>query len=271
MAWDDDEAKGGVFFEEAAVDAEADGFFAWPGGSGDPEGLAGHEAEGVADGLAGLGGGVGVEGVVFDVACDQDSLAGNSGPLETVGVDGVLHAEKVERVRAKGGGEEGTGQAVAGNLFFPHAAIDDEDGHAALMGDAEKVGPEFELDQHDEVRLNTAEGAADNGGEIEWVIEAALGAEKFLREVLAGVGGGGDADVAAGIFADEKLDERESGVDFADGDGVDPDAGAGGVAWGDGAEALAEPGAPARGGGKFEQDEGRGNDGEQEVGDIKKE
>jgi len=263
---DDHEAQvgqGGVG-DQAAVDVEGEGFFAGAGTAGDPqrngvfvEAELGGEGVGAVDAVGQFG------GVVFQGGDDPDTVGGAAEVNEALGVFVGLGQDAGDV--AEQAASERADQAIAGEAAVADAAVGDEDGDVALVGLADEVGPDFEFHQDDGVGAEVVQGAADDAGQVEGVVEdgVAVGVE-FCGAGEAGVGGGGDDDFAIRSPLVEGVDEGACGVDLADTDGVDPDAGVGGALAAEAAESLGPAGAIAPvGDDTVEQFRANGGDGHQ--------
>lgn len=277
LAGDDDNLHARVEGRQKGVKESA--LLVFAGGAENDYGARAVDAHGggelVSGGEQGLTFGLGADGsggVPFHGVQDVQAIGGDAHFAEVGGVGLILSADGGES--GEGGAHEGLDQAVATDAALAQASINDGDRDGAARTFLDHVGPDFQLDRDEEVRLDGVQEAADSGGEVERVAEDGVvlaiegdGAGK------AGVGGGGDDkfEVGQGSEAtDEVLDE----VDFADADGVEEDAPVPrkfrqqrfGVT-----ESAAPVGAPFAGAEEAVTPNGTGDDGGKGVSDIARE
>ena len=192
-----------------------------------------------------FGGGLeagGVE-VVFEISAEVEAFGGRAelgvavDVLLGLGVDGVGDVENRLEKPAE--------FAVAGEGAVGNAGVDDEETGAGTFGFAPEVGPDFGLHDEDEAGLDGAHDAADGEAEIEGGVEDAVAdaGEFFQGEGVTGGGGDGDVEGRVGEAAAHFAQEGAGGDDFADRDGVQPDAAGGRHAEGEATETAGD-GAP---------------------------
>ena len=86
---------------------------------------------------------------------------------------------------------------IAAVAAFAHASIDDSDWHCPSMAFCQKVGPQFQLHQHNHCRLNATNGFTDRPREIEREPRQLTLRKSFLSQLVAGIGGCRDNDVVS--------------------------------------------------------------------------
>lgn len=129
-------------------------------------------------------------------------------------------------------GEDGSGEeAEALEAFFGargKSGVGEGDGDVEAAGLGDEVGPDFGFDENEAAGGDFEKEGADDGGEIERAVEngdaAVLFGSKVGGDLMAcGSGGGEDDSGVLGAF-EEGGDEFEGDTDFADADGVEPEA-----------------------------------------------
>ena len=127
--------------------------------------MFGRKADGGGEGVL-SGEGVGEGRIVVLERWDDGHLAGIGAEGEEAVGDGLgLDGDPLEG--AEHAGHEGLDEEVAGEGFFGKAAVDDDGGDAAGVGDGEEVGPGFEFDEGDDIGADAVEERFDGEGEVE--------------------------------------------------------------------------------------------------------
>lgn len=115
-----------------------------------------------------------------------------------------------------------------------------------MLGQAEKVGPEFGFRNDDKLRAQGGEVGAHGEGEVQGKIKNIFCAEALGGELLSGVSSCRNYDAMRWKLVSQRGDDAARSHDLSDRNGVNPDgwlsAGFGEMR-GDGSEALTQTGA----------------------------
>ena len=170
----------------------------------------------------------------------MDAVGRGSDLEEAGGVFGALGEEEADVLEERS--PKAAEAEVAGERAVGDAGVDDGDGDVGARGLDEEARPEFGFDEDEELGLERAEVAEDDGAEVEREVEDGRLGEAPAGHALAGRGGGRDGDDGPGEGLFERVDEGEGGEDFADADGVEPEDGPAGGGFAQGARDEAEAG-----------------------------
>ena len=219
VAWGEDEAGVRQGLLHDAVRGEDDLVFAGMGAGGNPG--VGHARGGDVGRQRGRG-----RGLVFEVGGDGDVGGRHAQFAEAAGIVAGLrvHLQVGERFAQQAAGVT----VVSAQGFGGEAGVGEDDRDARAGGAADEVWPDFGFHEDERAWPDVGEDAAAVGNGV--VGQVAVGdALRVVRLVLgdlcaAGRGGAGEPEVAVGSGGEEAIEQRADGKEFADADGVYPEA-----------------------------------------------
>ena len=165
---------------------------------------------------------IGLSTVVLERAGDDDAIGRRAECAKAVGRFVVLSGDQVDLPQH--GGNERTNAAIAGEAVIAQPAVDDRDSRAVILGRPDQVRPKLQFGEHQDRGPNAAHRVADGPTEIERAIEHAEVGVLLAGQFVTGAAGRRDDELPIGMGRSQFAQQDGDEIDFADADGVDPDA-----------------------------------------------
>jgi hypothetical protein len=216
------EVQVGMLFAEPGEDVSEGGLFTFMRASSEQDpGVVGHA--GLTEQFrhiqrAGVAGNAGFE---LEAADRVNGIGAATELDQTIPVALALSADGFEPLEQVA--EQEACPPVAREGSIGNSGIGEDDGDASAPRLPEHVGPEFGLDEDQDLGVENPESAPDPGASVDGKIHL-LDDERQLASEFRhpGGGGGGNDELDGGQSGFEGADEQGGQVDLADADGMDP-------------------------------------------------